>query len=340
MIEFRAVTDPKAWDDFAQKHPLATFLDSWTWGEFERSYGVNYENIGLYKENELVGILPIMGVKAKRGRYLHLRHAPIIDWSDSALVKQVVDYLKAKAKTEGYHFIRVSPLLPRTAENTAILTAQGFKRAPVPAMDAIETLKIEISKPEEEILAQMRKNTRYYIKKAEKMGVSVRRVTDFDKDFDTFWEIFMDGVKRNKWVPFTKKSVYSELKTFEKANMVAMYISEYEGVAISAAMFTFFNNRSYYHHSGSLTKYRNIPSTYRLIWEAMLDAKERGFTEIDLWGVSPEDEPNHPWAGLSLFKRGFGGKEYLMVEAHDLVVSPLGHITRLYEKLEGRLRGH
>jgi len=339
-IEFKKITDQKTWDDFVTSFSKPTFLDSWTWGVFERETGVNFENYGVYKSDKLVGVVPFKNVKAKRGKYVHVRHAPIIDWNDKEVVDIVMDFIKSYTKDNGYHFVRMSPLLNFNDENNVLLASYGYKIAPVPAMDAVHTLKIDITPTEDEILAQMRKNTRYYIRKSKKMGVNVRRVTDFEKDFDIFWKIFLDGVARNHWTAFSKESVYAELMTFVKDGTAALYISEFEGRSISAGIFLFYNGRSYYHHSGSLTEFRNIPSTYALIWEAMLDAKERGLKEVDLWGVSPEDDKKHPWYGLSLFKRGFGGKQYDMVEGHDLVVHPFGHVTRIYEKLESTLKGY
>jgi lipid II:glycine glycyltransferase (peptidoglycan interpeptide bridge formation enzyme) len=339
-ITFALITDKKVWDDFVTSFPEPTFLNSWTWGEFERESGVSFENYGVYKNDELVGVVPFKNVKAKRGKYVHVRHAPIIDWNDNEMVDAVMEFIKSHAKDNGYYFVRMSPLLTRTDENTKKVQQYGYTVSPVPAMDSVHTLKIDVTPTEDEILAQMRKNTRYSIRKSLKMGVKVRRVTDYEKDFDTFWDIFLAGVARNKWTAFSKESVYTELMTFVKDGTAALYISEYEGQAISSGIFLFYNGRSYYHHSGSLTEFRNIPSTYGMIWEALLHAKELGLKELDLWGVSPKDDKSYSWYGLSLFKRGFGGKEYHLVDAHDLVVHPFGYVTRIYEKLEARLKGH
>lgn len=339
-LDFKPITDQKLWDDFVCTFKEATMFDSWAWGEFEKADGKKYEFVGIYSDEKLVGILPVMGVRAIRGRYLHVRHAPLIDWKNEALVKATFEYLKKYARDRGYHFIRISPLIKDTPENIKMLRSYGVVKSPIPALDAVHTLKVDVTPSEDEILAQMRKNTRYSVRKAKKIGITVRRVTDFEKEFDIFWEIFQDGVARNKWVAFSKESVFRELMTFAKHKSVAMYISSYKGRDISAALFIFYNGRSYYHHSGSLTEFRNIPSTYLLIWEAFMDAKERGLKQVDLYGVSPEGDKKHPWYGLSLFKRGFGGKEYQMVESQDLIVHPFAHVTRLYEKLEGMSRGH
>ena len=48
---------------------------------------------------------------------------------------------------------------------------------------------------------------------------------------------------------------------------------------------------------------------YRRITRALLDAHDAGIRTADLFGLAPPDEPNHPWAGFSAFKRSFGGED-------------------------------
>jgi lipid II:glycine glycyltransferase (peptidoglycan interpeptide bridge formation enzyme) len=47
---------------------------------------------------------------------------------------------------------------------------------------------------------------------------------------------------------------------------------------------------------------------YALQWKAMQDGKEAGCLYYDLFGIPPDDDPNHPMAGLYRFKTGFGGR--------------------------------
>jgi lipid II:glycine glycyltransferase (peptidoglycan interpeptide bridge formation enzyme) len=51
-------------------------------------------------------------------------------------------------------------------------------------------------------------------------------------------------------------------------------------------------------------------ATYALQWRAMQLAKEKGCTEYDFFGVSPQADPSHPLYGLYRFKTGFGGEIY------------------------------
>ena len=52
-------------------------------------------------------------------------------------------------------------------------------------------------------------------------------------------------------------------------------------------------------------------------------ARDRGVRRHDLWGVAPPDAgPEHPWYGVGLFKKGFGGREVGWAGSWDIVVDP------------------
>jgi len=43
-----------------------------------------------------------------------------------------------------------------------------------------------------------------------------------------------------------------------------------------------------------------------LQWAAIKITKQLGYKYYDFWGIAPSDQPNHPWSGISRFKRGLG----------------------------------
>lgn len=336
----KQLTDGAEWDRVASTFEHATFISSWNWGEFERSLGSKFLNYAVWNDNdEVVGLLPIKQIKALRGRYLHLRHAPLIDWEDEEVVDLTLKFLRKMALKGGWQFVRMSPLLQNTPLNNDLLRERKLKPATAHAVDAESTLVLDLSKSEEELMMDMRKNTRYSIRKAEKMGITIVSTTGMES-FDQFWEIFTDAVVRNKWTAYSRGYVEKEFELFAKQNMARMFFSIYDNKPIAAAIFTYFNGHSVYHHSGSLTQYRDIPSTYLLQWEAIKYAKSAGMKYFNLWGVSPEDDKEHPWYGLSLFKRGFGGEEVQTVHAHDMIIYPFAYATRVYENWENRRKGY
>ena len=64
---------------------------------------------------------------------------------------------------------------------------------------------------------------------------------------------------------------------------------------------------------------------YLLHFEIMRRAKSMGYEWYDLWGIAPENEPDHPWQNISVFKRKFGGRELNLVPTLDYVYDPVAY---------------
>lgn len=338
-MDIRKIEDPKVWNESAQTFDHATFLDSWNWGEFEREMGFEFHNLGLYEGDSIVGLLPIKVVKAKRGKYLMLRHSPLINWGNKEHVEFVLDFLREMSGGEGVDFVRMSPLLLDTPEGQSKIEGLGLVDASSHTMDAERTIVLDLTKDEETLMKEMRKNTRYSVRQAMKLGVEVEH-TDGDEKFDLFYDIFTHSAARNNWGrAYSKEYLKKEYDIFRRDGYSRMFFAKYKGEVIAAAMFNFFNGQVAYHHSGSLSEFRKIPSMYSIIWEAANYGRSVGMKKLNLWGVIDKEDKKHPWYGLSLFKYGFGGDVVKYVHAKDMVVKPFAHVTRGFEMIENRFRG-
>lgn len=99
--------------------------------------------------------------------------------------------------------------------------------------------------------------------------------------------------------------------------------ASYENHLLAANIMIDFGDTRTYLHGASSNEHRHFMAPYLLHWELMRDAKERGVRFYDWWGVAPLDAPdNHPWFGISRFKRGFPGVEYASPGTYDLVFKP------------------
>ena len=72
--------------------------------------------------------------------------------------------------------------------------------------------------------------------------------------------------------------------------------------------FDFGHTRYYAHSASDPDAGRRLGAGPRLLWQMIGDAKARGAATFDFWGVIPDDNPSHPWAGFSRFKKAFGGR--------------------------------
>ncbi len=71
------VKDKNIWEKFIKEYSPAAFFQSWNWGEVQRNIQNKLWRLGIYDENQLVGIAQVNKVSAKKGNFLHVRHGPI-----------------------------------------------------------------------------------------------------------------------------------------------------------------------------------------------------------------------------------------------------------------------
>jgi lipid II:glycine glycyltransferase (peptidoglycan interpeptide bridge formation enzyme) len=338
--DIRVVNDKHKWEKAVDEFDFTSPFLSWKWAEFEQSQGEEFFRYGVFDgDDDLVGLLPIKVVKAKRGKYLHLRHAPAIDWNDGDLVGAVNEFLIKKTREHSCYFFRVSPLIKANDDNRQLLGKYGYKKATSHMVDAEKTLVVDLTQSLDELQSNMRKNTRYNIRKSDREGIEVRNVGDLSL-FGQFRDIYRDTVKRQGWTAYSTEYIKAEYELFAQDDMAEMFVAYHEGNPIAASIFLFYKDEVIYHHSGSYTKYRDLPSSYAIQWAIMKYAKEHGYKTYNLWGVCDKEDKDHPWYGLSLFKYGFGGHVRDMIHAHDYVVSPLSYVTRIYELVEKKVKGY
>jgi len=324
-MEIQEIKDKNEWEDFASQCPNKTFCQSWNWGEFNRAMGDNCWRLGVYSENILIAIAQVLKISAKRGTFIFLPHGPI--FKEENRKKEVISILLAHLKILGKEnkadFIRLAPLLERTEENINVFKNLGFRTAPI-HMHPELTWELDLTDSEEEILANMRKTTRYLIRQGEKNeDVIVEKSKNYD-DLKAFEDVYKITADRHSFVPFSMKYLKNELEAFGNDNQIVIFSGKYNGEIVASAMVIYWSNGAFYHQGASSLKYPKIPVSYLVQWEAIKEAKKRNCKTYNFWGIAPESEleakENHPWKGLSLFKKGFGGykKEYVKTQDYPL----------------------
>jgi len=335
------VENSEVWEAFLRDHNYPTsFFQSWTWGQFEKQLGHQVTDLGIYLNSELIGIAQTVLVTAKRGKYLHIRNGPVTDWADPERAGQVIKLFIKEAEKQKCDFLRFSPLLPKSPENEALFKKMGCTHSQMHDVDAEVTWMLDLNQTEDQILAGMRKTTRYLVKQGLKnTDLKVFKTTDIGH-LPIFWEIYQDTVKRQKWNAYSFEYISHEFEQFVKSDQAVLFLVQYKGMFIAASIFIYYLDTVYYHHSGSLSEYRNLPAMYLLQWQSILEAKKRGFAKYNFFGIARTDDPKHPWSGLSLFKKGFGGYKQEWQHALDMPLSKKYWLTHYFEFIERKRRGY
>ena len=199
---------------------------------------------------------------------------------------------------------------------------------------------LDLDKTEEELLYGMRKTTRYLIRQAQKNSEIQIKKSQSLEDLEEFYKIYQETASYHHFVPFSFDYLKKELETFKKDDQILIFLAKYKGEVVSGAVIVYWQNGGFYHHGASLRKYSKVPASYLIQWEAIKEAKKRECDFYSFWGIAPEDRPNHPWKGLTLFKKGFGGKKEEYVKTKDYVLSWRYKINWIVETLRKIKRGY
>lgn len=330
------ITVKKDWEEFVLSQNPQSFLQSWNWGETNLKMGHKVFRLGFLESNKLVGVAQIIEERARRGPYFLIPGGPLLNWSDKNLVRFVLGKIHAKAKEQKVWFIRIRPEVLDKKENRNLFAKLGFVPAPM-HLHAENTWVLNLKPSEEELLAGMRKTTRYLIRQSLTKGLTIE-TSVLPQDTSVLTKLQEETVLRHNFVGFSQKLFEGQLETFGKDDQALLFICKKGKEALAAAIIIFYGDCAYYHHSGSTGKYRNLPFSYFLQWRIILHAKSRGFKGYNFWGIAPDDDPKHRFAGVTTFKKGFGGERIDWLRARDLPTSPLYWLTFLFEQARKRLR--
>ena len=331
-------TDQKKWDKFVTSHNDANFLQSWAWGDFhEARKKTVVRRIALDNDDKIIASYVGQVETAKRGTYMAIAGGPIMDWSNKKLREAVFADIKEQAEKNHCVFVRIRPQIIENEKNRALFKQLGLK--PAPMYLSVEYAGIlDISKPEEEILAGASQGLRRKIRKAQKNNITVTTSTD-PKEIKTFYKIQLETAARQKFVEFSEDFLRKQFEAFAKYDEVKLYTAKLGDEILAQNFMIFYGNEASYHYGVSTelgTKYSGAPLLHM---QAMRDARERGIKRYNFWGITAENDTKHRFYGVSQFKRSFGVEELIYLHAHDLIIKPAQYkLTYLLEKTRAKIR--
>lgn len=214
-------------------------------------------------------------------------------------------------------FLRIDPRIPQSPSSDFFFNQFHFRES-VSHIQPVNTRVLDLQTSEEKLLSQMKPKTRYNIRLAQKKDIRVEKTSHADA-VETFYHLMQQTAERDKFKAHAKTYYRHLIDVLGKKSLACFFIVRYQGQPVAAIMVTFFGNTATYLHGASDYAHRNLMAPYLLQWRAIQDAKERGCTQYDFWGIAPQGTPNHPWQGVTTFKEGFGGSRVDYIGTLDLV---------------------
>jgi peptidoglycan pentaglycine glycine transferase (the first glycine) len=271
---------------------------------------------------------------------LYCPKGPNLDWSNAPLRQRVLDDLQQLARQHGAIFLKLDPDVvlgtgvpgaddagtePGGEAVRADLALRGW-RFSQDQLQFRNTVMLDVSPSEEEMLARMKQKTRYNVRLAMKKDVRVR--VGSEADFAMLYQIYAETAARDGFIIREERYYQTVWKTFSPSTVYGLpsaqpLIAEVDGELVAAVFLFAFAERAYYVYGMSRDAHREKMPTYLLQWEAMLWAKAHGCKLYDLWGAPDVfDESDSMW-GVFRFKEGLGGYVVRTLGAWDFAPNPL-----------------
>ena len=346
MYKLNEILNKDIWENFIihSDFEFYSFLESWEWWEFQEISWKSIKRYWIYKsdwrKDHLVWVFLVIKVKAKRWNYYFIPHWPLIKWDFFEVFSAVLPDLQTFAELDWMSFIRINSALKNTMENRKAFRKLKFINAPMHE-HAEDTHLLNLKLSEEELLQNIKKKDRYYINRAKKEWVTIRIDNKIDH-IEKLIKMHQDHAKRENW-----KRKYSAFSTHFIKNLYKVFwnnintiSANYKWETESILMTIKFWKTCVYYIAASNIRHPKFSPNYLCQWAAITKAKADECSLYNFWWVSPDNNPKHPIAWVTKFKRKFGWFDYSLLHAQDIVLWPKYYLNWLIETFRRKNRGY
>lgn len=307
---------------------MTHFLQSSAWNTFQTKLGRKT----ITNQGEGWSYFAVLETGTLNSR-LYTPYGPTFDSPNT--FDTALSSLTSTAHAHHATFIRIEPTSGLSEE---YLRKRGFHPVTYQQLQPTHTLVIDLSEPTETILGNMSQNSRNITRNYKNKGITVRASYN-PADITILTSLLSSVATRNHIKTHGNDYFASQAKALFPDQNAVLYIAEFESQPIAAALVYDSPTTRYYAHAAADDTYRKLSAGTALVGQMILDAKTAGLTSFDLYGIADTDDPHHPWAGFTKFKRSFGGNPVSYLGAWDLPLNKPGYLLyRTYQSLYRRFR--
>jgi lipid II:glycine glycyltransferase (peptidoglycan interpeptide bridge formation enzyme) len=335
MVKNVTEADRQQWNDFAARAPAFALMQSYEWGEFKEKLGWKTIRLAVQRQGQITAAAQLLIKSAPFGLFSlgYVPRGPLVDWEDETTVTTLLNALHREARRHRAIFVKIEPPVLNSSQTHWRLQQYGFRASSI-ANQPRATIILDLVQDLDDILKQMRKKTRQYIRRAAQQGLTVR--TGSREDLPAFCELMRITGRRGGFSPRSRDYYEYEWQTFTDTGQAVLFLAFDQDQLLAARMVFHFGAHAAEFHAGSIDNHRSLFPNYQLVWEAIKWAKAQGCRTYDLWGIPDEvgqafyegkdppvaDRTDGLW-GVFRFKSGFSKNTVFYAGAYDYVYSPV-----------------
>ncbi len=330
-MSWQEFSDQTAWNTFVTGHPNSSFLQSFEFGQFNAALGRKAWFLAEKKASP-TGLCLLVKQETKLGSFLYSPGGPLVSSEDSW--NSLITIVTQLASEEKVNFVRFDPrqVEPTLASKLQDLGLKEIKNFTQPECSQVLDLTVSL----DEIRHGFSESTRYNIGWVARQGVKVK-VSDKPEDIEIFENLLAQTSARQGFRLNNQPDYYrKQFAVFSRSGLAKLYLTyepEEDGNdVLAAAIVINFGEVTTYLHAASSSKNPKLRAPYLMQWQIIEDAKTSGAKTYDFWGIAASDSKKDPWAGVTQFKSGFGGKKVYYQGPYDLALNRAYYLDKVLEK--------
>jgi len=327
----KAAIDETEWDGHVARSPNGHLLQSYRWGELKARHGWSVDRF-VAQTATGTAAAQVLWRRTPLGPLAYVPRGPAIESPEAGRV--LLNAVHETARVRRAIFLKVEPNGPDPAPWHDL----GFHPSQL-TFQPRATLMVDLLADLDAIRARLHPKWRYNAGLAARKGVTVRHGAP--SDLPAFFRLSELTGARDGFG--TRSLAYYRDIMEVLGSQAELLLAEHEGELLAGILVASFNDEAIYLYGASGNAKRSLMPNHLLQWEAICDAKARGFARYDLWGVPPdlaalsrdgatgddlpearEGRRGDLW-GVYRFKRGFGGRLQLYAGAYDYVYNPAAY---------------
>jgi len=196
------------------------------------------------------------------------------------------------------------------------------------------TIKIDLWQKEEELFSSFSDNHKRAIRKATKLGFTVRQINN-DTEIILFSKIYSEMYQKRKIIMSIRDptKMFNEILNFfnktSKGSIWGVYDND---ILIGGIVIGYHGKTAFYHYGASNKDLYKKPVMHILFYEAMKAMKGKGFIYFDLGGYALSTDTDMQLSNINRFKSGFGGRVIYDGDPINLILSRPKYYLIIYLK--------
>jgi len=260
--------------------------------------------------------------------FFYCPYGPIVKQWTPDLYEAIRDFFKPIAARTGVTFVRLDNSELANLQNTKMVANHLAVTA---SLQPRAEWLLDISGPQDDIWMGMHKHARYNIRLNERANANLKLYEPAKAPLGTFFKLMSTTADRNSFSIQSEKYYEAVLKSIPTdSGFVSVCTIDNQEAAV--ALFAAYDGVMHYVFAGSSNDFRKIAPAYFIMWNAILEAKKRGWHTLNFGGIVDNVKSTHI-VGITGFKRRWGGYEVDHPNPVDLVYIPYKYsLFSLYKR--------